>query len=107
MAYVDKDVVSECREGSFQDLNQYCGLSFDPEVVEQIINMDDGLLQWSHAIRDWIEEHCKKRDMTQKEIQLMLVAYLFELAYELCIGVLDSKLQLGGFEAAVGRHSSN
>ncbi|GFH51265.1 hypothetical protein CTEN210_07741 [Chaetoceros tenuissimus] len=108
MAYADKDVVSECREGSFQDLNQYCGLSFDPEDVEQILNMDDGLLQWTHGIKDWIEEYCKKRDnMTQKETQLMLVAYLFELAYELCIGMLDNKSQSGGFEAAVGRHSSN
>ena len=107
MTYPDESVDSELMEGNFQDLNQYCGMGFDPLEVDGIIKTRDGIFHWSQDINEWIQQYSTKQNLEEKETRLMLVAYLFELCYELCISIDDNKSESGGFEAAVGQHKKN
>ena len=82
-------------------LHQHSGLAFDGQNAAAIIDVDNGLLEWDRVTMEWVETTSKDNRRVE-HTQLMMVAYLIELAYELCIGEYDNVSESGGFEALCG-----
>ena len=101
MAYPDQYATSNLARGSWQDLAQYCGLAFDGQDAADIIDVENGLLEWDRVTMEWVDKTSKDK-RKKEDTQLMMVAYLIELAYELCIGEYDNVSESGGFEALTG-----
>mmetsp|Transcript_40138 Transcript_40138/g.46974 ORF Transcript_40138/g.46974 Transcript_40138/m.46974 type:complete len:106 (-) Transcript_40138:58-375(-) len=96
------DVLKESlRSGFFEDLEQYAALSFDRTKNTDSLTKtnEEGLFVWS-------EDAIKKTDAmnvgsckTLRERQLVLIAYLFEIAYDLCISPIHNVSRNPGFES--------
>ena len=92
------------RSGFFEDLQQYAALSFNrTENTDGLTKTnEEGLFVWS-------EDAIKKTDAmnvgsckTLRERQLVLIAYLFEIAYDLCVSLINNVSQNLGFESCLG-----
>jgi hypothetical protein len=103
--FPDENITSsEGARGTWQGLHQYCGLSFDRLHTETITSVvdDEGVFHWDESTRNWIETIKKTR--TTKEVQREMVAYLFELIYDLCIAPDDNASEYPGFESLTGTY---
>lgn len=101
LSYPDESTFSTCARGSWQDLAQYCGLAFDGKEATDIVDVENGLLDWDHVTMEWIERISRDKRSVE-HTQLMMVAYLIELVYELSIGMDNNISESGGFEGLAG-----
>ena len=90
--------------GTFEDLSQYCGFSFNrAENVDGLISCDvkKGIFDWSVYI-----SHLEKSNIrgcsTIREKQLVVVGYFFELCYDICLSRKDNVSKNPGFESILG-----
>ena len=93
----------KCWKGYFEDLVLYCGIGFDrSRTVSDLIETDDGkggIFSWDKKDIDCLEGSSKLGD-TMRDRQLCMVAYLFELGYDLMISPKFNLSRMPGFEAA-------
>lgn len=84
-------------DGYFENLDMYCALAFDrkDDLSPFCPNEDDdSLFVWS---RDTLKE-LNKRSRPLKEKQLDMLAYLWEIVYDLLLGADDNVSESPGFE---------
>ena len=78
----------KCWNGYFEELVLYCGIGFDrcSQTVNGLIEMDEGkgIFSWDRTVIDCLPGSTKLGD-TMRDKQLCMVAYLFELGYDLMI----------------------
>ena len=84
------------REGYFDNLDMCCALAFDrkSDVMPLLSDSDDGLFVWSKESMDEL----KKRGGDLKTVQLDMVAYLWELCYDLLLANGENVSVSPGFE---------
>jgi hypothetical protein len=92
----------KCWKGSFEDLALYCGIGFDrSRMVSGLIETEEGegIFSWNKKVIDCLAGSTKLGD-TMRDRQLCMVAYLFELGYDLMISPKFNLSRMPGFEAA-------
>jgi hypothetical protein len=97
-----KESGKKCWKGYFEDLALYCGIGFDrSRTVAGLTETDDGkgIFSWDKKVIDCLEGSTKLGD-TMKNRQLCMVAYLFELGYDLMLSPKFNLSRMPGFEAA-------
>ena len=81
----------------------YCDIGFDRlRTVSDLIETDNGkggISSWDKKVIDCLEGSSKLGD-TMRDRQLCMVAYLFELGYDLMISPKFNLPRMPGFEAA-------
>ena len=97
----DSNNVTQFRVGYFHHLKAFCGLGFVPTNADRLVDTsDNGIFEWDDAtikaINNWNVHG------TKKEKQLMLVAYLFELVYDLMLSPTYCVSLNPGFESCHG-----
>lgn len=101
MSYPHRTSASKCARGTWEDLEQYCALAFKSDNAGEFTEKETGLLEWDRLTTEWMTRTSEgKRSI--KSMQLMMVAYLIELCYELCISSVDNISESGGFEGLSG-----
>lgn len=97
------------RVGFFEDLQFYCGacFSFDNVVSNSLVDTKDGgIFCWSKYVIA-----CTKRmkwsSNTEEYKRLELIAYGFELVYDLCLAPDDNLSTNPGFETPLGVFGTN
>ena len=89
------------RIGYFDHLSSFCGLGFDRSNTERLVDTSgNGILDWDDITLDAIKKW--KVTGTEKDKRLMLVAYLFELVYDLMLSSHDCVSLNPGFESCHG-----
>jgi hypothetical protein len=92
----------QCWKGYFEDLVLYCGIGFDrSRAVSGLIETDEGkgIFSWDKRVMDCLAGSTKLGDR-MRDRQLCMVAYLFELGYDLMIAPKFNLSRMPGFEAA-------
>ena len=92
------------RVGFFDDMVQYVGLGFEREKnIEGLVSNENdmGLFDWT-GVLDKLEATNIRGCETLKEKQLVLVGYLFELCYDLCLSGTSNVSNNPGFESVLG-----
>ena len=92
------------RVGFFDDLVQYVGLGFEREKnIEGLVSNENdmGLFDWT-GVLDKLKATNIRGCETLKEKQLVLVGYLFELCYDLCLSGTSNVSNNPGFESVLG-----
>jgi hypothetical protein len=92
----------KCWKGYFEDLVLYCGIGFDcSRTVSGLFETDEGkgIFSWEEMVMDCLAGSTKLGD-TMRDRQLCMVAYLFELGYNLMISPKFNLSRMPGFEAA-------
>ena len=85
--------------GCFESLSMYCGMAFDKkQCVTSLCSNgnDNSLFVWS---KQTIAELNKKKDGIMQRMQLNVVAYLWELCYDLLLASGENVSASPGFEA--------
>ena len=94
------------RRGYFDDLELYVGLGFnrDSETAGLTSTDADGgnIFFWSKEVLELLDKSKEGSCTTLKEKQLVMVGYLFELLYDLCLSPLWNVSQNPGFESRLG-----
>lgn len=87
--------------GHFHFLCQYCGLAFSRDGCEELIEVggNNSVLDWDEFTLAQLNKRVESRDECNlKDLQINMVAYLFELMSALCIGVSANVSESPGFE---------
>ena len=90
--------------GVFEDLQLYCGFSFDrSQSVEALISTEKNksLFDWPLYIRQLEKTNIRGCD-TLREKQLVVVGYFFELGYDICLSPNNNVSNNPGFESILG-----
>ena len=100
------NIRTKIRRGFFDQLQLFCALGFDRNNIARLVDTtESGIFEWDAAtlnsIKDW------KFTGTETDKRLTLVAYLFELVYDLMIAPGDNVSMNGGFEQCHGHVSSD
>ena len=101
MSYPDGITTSNCARGTWNDLEQYCALAFHGDDTEELKKKENGLFEWDRLTIEWMTRTSKGKRSVES-MQLMMIAYLIELCYELSIGAEDNISESGGFEGLCG-----
>ena len=104
----DKENQSSFRRGYFENLAQYVAIGFDSTKKESMDMMvrdidDGGIFLFTKEEYQKIEmlNFRGRSDLPQKVIDM--IAYLCEMAYDLCIAPLDCVSSNPGFEIVLGQ----
>jgi hypothetical protein len=92
----------KCWKAYFEDLALYCGIGFDRSgTVSGLIETEKGtgIFSWDKTVIDSLAVSTKLGH-TMRDRQLCMVAYLFELGYDLMISPKFNLSRMPGFEAA-------
>jgi hypothetical protein len=92
----------KCWKAYFEDLTLYCGIGFDRSgTVGGLIETKKGkgIFSWDKTVIDYLALSTKLGH-TMRDRQLCMVAYLFELGYDLMISPKFNLSLMPGFEAA-------
>ena len=106
------------KKGFYEDLTQYCGMSFmRSENVDGLVNTTpvtqqdltstsetvhiEALFDWSMCI-DYLDKSNVQDVQTLREKQLIVLGYFFELCYDICLGEEYNVSNNLGFEAIIG-----
>ena len=103
-SYPSKDVqidVSKCRLGDFEDLVAYCGIGFDGSNSESVEKLLD-LFDWGDARMQQHLSRLKWRNFPETKKKMCMLAYLFELVYDLCVAPSHNISRSPGFEVPLG-----
>lgn len=90
--------------GNFEDLTQYCGFCFNrASNVSGLMSTVEGecLLDWS-LYTNRLEQTNIRGCSTYREKQLVVIGYLFELCYDICLSPRDNISRNPGFEYILG-----
>ena len=92
--YPDDSLADFNSSGKRSHLQQYCGLAFERGNTSQLTSKD-GVFIWDDVTMKELEK-IKGNDSIEN-VQLNMLAYLFEFVYDLCIGS-DGVSESAGFE---------
>lgn len=99
---------SKSKRGLFEHLDPYIGASFCKNIPPGILSSrgEDGLFLYTPEEVGWINNlHCHGKPMDQKYQQM--IAYLFELGYDLAISRIYNVSNSPGFEGCGLIHHKN
>jgi hypothetical protein len=88
---------------SWEDLDQYVGLGFDPKKDDAInsITAEDGLFYWSPEVQQ-LTNDVQFAGCTEIQKRTHMVAYMFELFYDLLLSPEENLSSSPGFETPLG-----
>jgi hypothetical protein len=91
------------KRGHFEDLEQVMAFGWNRRSDADVssltaVSADDGILEWPHETREKLNA-AKGVKGSIREKRLTLIAYLFELTYDLSIGKYDNVSESPGFES--------
>lgn len=93
---------ADLRYGYFNDLVQYVALGFDKDQgIDNLTKEQDGIFVWSHRTMQMLKD-TKMNDATMEGKKLALIAYLFEIYYDLLIAPSDNVSRSAGLEQFIG-----
>jgi hypothetical protein len=106
--YPSTDSASKSTEpwGYFENLIQFSGFAIDrtkKTLVESICEEANGFMRWPKNTIQRLSKDGSIRGNEMVNAKLELVAYLYELAYDLCISQQDNVSQSPGFEKYLGQ----
>ena len=106
------------KKGYYEDVDQYCGLSFiRSKNIDGLINTTplqdirsdvpvEALFDWSVYIKH-LDKSNVQSVQTIKEKQLIVLGYFFELCYDICLAEKHNVSNNLGFEAIIGVFKRN
>ena len=92
----------KCWKRYFEELVLYCCIGFDrSQMLSGLIETDEGkgIFSWDKTVVDCLTGSTKLGDI-MRDKQLCMVAYLFELGYDLMISLERNLSRMPGSEAA-------
>ena len=93
----------EIRTSYFHHLQQYCGIGFERDkCLHGLLCNEKGILYWDEETLERIGKLKFSNCISLREKQLVMVAYLFELGYDLMISENDNVSSSPGFELPLG-----
>ena len=106
--YPSRSGLNEAREpfGLFEELIQYEGFGFERRVIGTTHCLTDeknGLFSWSKTTIKKISNCGTITGIPLQDAKLDMVAYLFELCYDLCLAKVDNVSRSPGFEKYLGQ----
>ena len=93
--------------GHFENLTQYSAFAIarmDKPIVKSICEDTNGFMQWPEQIIEKLSKGGRTVGMDLVNAKLEMVAYFFELAYDLCLSHQDNVSQSPGFEKYIGQY---
>jgi hypothetical protein len=94
LRYPDDSLTNVTSSGKRSHLRQYCGLAFKRTFTLQLISKDS-IFIWDDSTLQELQKI--KGEDSIENIQLNMLAYLFEFVYDLCIG-REGVSEYAGFE---------
>ena len=94
---------SDARNGYYEHLRQYAGISIDRhDGLSMIAEVDEGVLEWDNNCTDSLKRYIFNLCATASDKRIRMVSYLIELGYNLKISTSDKVSTSPEFEVCLG-----